>query len=1077
MAINTVQGKKLLVRSTLDGPIRKRVVGGFGHRLAGSFIVLSQLKPSKVMSQTSVGDKISAVKTYFDEISGKLKTGQAREHSYRPAFEHLIKRLDEKLAVVNEPKRSEHGAPDFIFLRGPLTIGYAETKDIDVDLDKVERTEQLERYLGYSNLILTNCLEFRFFRNGERYCEPIVVGELVGDSVIDNDGRFGLLAETLSDFLKGKPEQIRSGARLARIMGGKARRIRDNVIRFLTDGAEKNQSLWQVYETVKKLLVHDLTTTAFADMYAQTLVYGLFVARFHDTSQESFTRQEARDLVPASNPFLRHFFDHIVGPDFDKRLAYIVGELCDIFANVNVKELMNEYFKKSDLWGKTHQGPDPVIHFYEDFLKEYDAEQRKKLGAFYTPLPVVHFIIRAIDSILEKDFDLAQGLADTSKIDISQIVQGKKVKESMHRVQILDPATGTGTFLNETVRAIHARFTGQTGRWMSYVDENLLPRLYGFELMMAPYTIAHMKLGMTLADTGYTSFNHRLGIYLTNSLEEAHNTDGTLFSLGLSQSIAEEAVKASQIKSEKPIMVVLGNPPYSVSSSNKGEWIQDLIKVYKDGLGERKINLDDDYIKFIRFAEHFIEKNGSGIVAMITNNSFIDGITHRAMRKHLLDTFDTIYILDLHGNSKKKEKAPDGGKDENVFDIQQGVSISIFAKKEGKKKVGLADVYHFELWGKREDKFAALNASTIENVKWNKLNYSEPYYFFVPKDFGDEEEYKKGFSVTEIFGEYNSGIQTKRDDLTISFDRGSIEAVATDMENLPVDEIRKKYNLPEDGRDWKIEWAKKDVTAGYKIENIQYRPFDTRYTLYTGRSKGFLAYPREKTNKNIVGKDNLSLLTSRMIPPSQDFDRSLVTRNISDIHAASDQTYVFPLYLYADDGSKVSNLKKEIVEKIKNIVGDISPEDIFDYIYAMSYSPTYRQKYKEFLRIDFPRIPYPKDAQQFKSLVSRGRELRNLHLFESKNINILTTYPASGSNTVEAVSYKNGNVFINIDQYFGNVPATVWDFHIGGYIPAQKWLKDRRGHKLSDDEISHYQKIIVAISETARIMEEIGKII
>ena len=1028
------------------------------------------------MSQSSVGDKISAVKTYFTEISGKLKTGQAREHSYRPAFERLIKSLDEKLAVINEPKRSEHGAPDFIFLRGSLTIGYAETKDIDVDLDKVEKTEQLERYLGYSNLILTNCLDFRFFRNGERYCEPIVIGELSGDSIIDKDDRFGLLAETLADFLKGKPEQIRSGARLARIMGGKARRIRDNVIRFLTDDVTKNEGLRQVYETVKKLLVHDLTAEAFADMYAQTLVYGLFVARFHDTSEEPFTRQKARDLVPASNPFLRHFFDHIVGPDFDKRLAYIVGELCDVFSNANVRELMNEYFKKSDLWGKTHQGPDPVIHFYEDFLKEYDAEQRKKLGAFYTPLPVVHFIIRSIDSILEKDFSLAQGLADTSKIDTVHVLQGKKIKESVHRVQILDPATGTGTFLNETVRAIHARFSGQAGRWMSYVDENLLPRLYGFELMMAPYTIAHMKLGMTLADTGYTSFNHRLGIYLTNSLEEAHNTDGTLFSLGLSQSIAEEAIKASQIKSQKPIMVVMGNPPYSVSSSNKGEWIQGLIKAYKEGLGERKINLDDDYIKFIRFAEHFIEKNGSGIVAMITNNSYIDGITHRVMRKHLLETFDMIYILDLHGNSKKKEKAPDGGKDENVFDIQQGVAISIFVRKD-MKKTKFASVYHADLWGKREDKFAALNDAMIKNIKWNELKYAEPYYFFVPKDFGADDEYKKGFSVTEIFGEYNSGIQTKRDDLTIGFDEEGIKAVAADVENLSVEEIRKKYDLPADGRDWTIEWAKKDLQDGYKVEMIQYRPFDTRFTLYTGHSKGFLAYPREKTNKNIVGRDNISLLMSRMIPPAQDFDRSLATRYISDIHAASDQTYVFTLYIYADDGSKVPNLKKDIFDRVRKIVGDVSPEDIFDYIYAILYSPAYREKFKEFLRIDFPRVPYPKDAQQFKSLVLLGRELRSIHLFESPRIKtFLTTYPMTGSNVVETVSYKDGSVFINKGQYFGNVPAAAWDFHVGGYLPAQKWLKDRKSHTLSDDDIEHYQEMITALMETGRIMGEIDKV-
>ena len=348
--------------------------------------------------------------------------------------------------------------------------------------------------------------------------------------------------------------------------------------------------------------------------------------------------------------------------------------------------------------------PTPSSISMKTSSREYDAEQRKKLGAFYTPLPVVRFIIRAVDHLLEKEFDLPKGLADTAKITVERVRQGKKAKTDIHRVQILDPATGTGTFLNETVRSIAAKFTNQAGRWSAYVDSDLLPRLHGFELMMAPYTIAHLKLGMTLKETGYSSFDRRLGIYLTNSLEEAESYDDTLFAgFGLSQSIAEEAREAGVIKRETPIMVVIGNPPYSVSSSNKGEWIQNLIKPYKEGLGERKINLDDDYIKFLRFAEHFIEKNGTGIVAMITNNSFIDGITHRQMRKHLLETFDEIYILDLHGNSKKKEKASDGGKDENIFDIQQGVAISIFVRTS-QKKTALGTVRHSELLGKRETK-------------------------------------------------------------------------------------------------------------------------------------------------------------------------------------------------------------------------------------------------------------------------------------------------------------------------------------------------------------------------------------
>lgn len=1043
--------------------------------LGSSFLKVSNfLKSVRIVRM-----KENPVEVYISAIIAEFKSGQATEHAYRPALKALFESVVPRLQAINDPKHSEHGAPDFALMRSKeLSAGYAEAKDVKENLDDTEKSEQMERYLEYGSLILTNYLEFRFYRHGNKYGEPIIVAKLVNNEIVPNEKAYADLEDAIKTFLT-QTEAITSSTKLAKIMGDKARRIRSKVSEYVSNPHGRNEELRRMYESFKKILIHDLSEDQFADMYAQTLVYGLFAARYEDKTTGNFTRAEARDLVPHSNPFLRSFFDHIVGADFDIRLAIIVNELCEVFKNADVHALMNAYVTQKGLHGSDDkESVDPVIHFYEDFLKEYDAEKRKALGAFYTPLPVVRFIVRATDYLLEKDFGLAGGLSNTTEIEVKTTKQGKNGKESIHKVQILDPAMGTGTFLNEVVKNILARFKDQEGRWKSYVENDLLPRLHGFELMMAPYTIAHLKIAMTLHDSGITDFNHRLGFYLTNSLEEGVKVEESLFGFGFGQSITDESKAAAKIKNETPIMVVMGNPPYSVSSSNKGEWIQELIKVYKKYLGERKINLDDDYIKFLRLSEHFIEKNGSGVVAMITNNSYIDGITHRQMRKHLLETFDSIYILDLHGNSKKKEKAPNGGKDENVFDIQQGVAISIFVRKEGKKKE-LGTVYHAELYGKRESKFEVLNKSDLATMKWNKLEYAEPYYFFVPKDFGTGSEYKKGFSVIEVFNEYNSGIQTKRDDLTIRFDKEDIETVAVDMQNLPVEEIRKKYHLPEDGRDWKVEWAKKDLQDGSRVEKIQYRPFDTRFTVYTGHSKGFIAYPREKTNKNIVGKDNLSLLTSRMIPPTQDFDRSLVTKDISDIHAVSDQTYVFPLYLYADDNSKLPNLQKGIVEQIEKIVGEVFPEDIFDYIYAVLYSPTYREKYKEFLKIDYPRVPYPRDTESFKLLVALGRELRELHLMESPKLNtLITTFPESGSDTVEAKypKHQDNKVFINKMQYFGGVPETAWNFYIGGYQPAQKWLKDRQGKRLTSEEIKHYQKIIAVLVETEKITMEIVKI-
>src|SRR3989344_5590295 len=572
---------------------------------------------------------------YIQSISKKFAHKETSEMGYRTDFENILKGIFEqvqKIPRIDHDARAKQGnKPDFVVLKGDVPILYIEAKDIGVSLDKVEKSEQMVRYFGYATLVLTNYVEFRFYRNGLPYGEP-----------------------------------IKTGAHLAKIMGGKAQRIRDNVNQFLGGASEQNKELFRVYDAIKKMLVHDLSLESFSDMYAQTLVYGLFVARYYDDSAQTFSRQEARDLVPASNPFLQHFFDHIAGPNFDKRLSYIVDELCEAFQHADTKKLVEEYMVDAD----------PIIHFYEDFLKEYDPALRKKMGAYYTPLPVVNFIVRSVDHILKKDFGLAQGLAYTAKLP-----------DGKHKVQVLDPAVGTGTFISATIRIIYEYLLKQKqeGRWPAYVHNDLLPRLHGFELMMAPYTIAHLKLSLAFKQTGFWKFHRRLGIYLTNSLEQAE-TQPNLLSFGLAESIAEEAKEATVVKNTTPIMVVLGNPPYSVSSSNKGEWIQNLIKVYKEGLEDRNIQpLSDDYIKFLRFAENFIEKNKTGIVAMITNNSFIDGTIHRQMRKHLLETFDEIYILDLHGNSKKKEKAPDGGKDENVFDIQQGVSINIFVRKNENK--------------------------------------------------------------------------------------------------------------------------------------------------------------------------------------------------------------------------------------------------------------------------------------------------------------------------------------------------------------------------------------------------------
>ncbi len=1030
-------------------------------------------------------ERSGLIKRYLAEVVEQFNSGQAKEHAYRPALQRLMSSFDD-IIVVNDPKRSEHGAPDFVFLKKSnrkIIKGYAEAKDIGSDLDKTEKTDQMKRYQSYGSLFLTDYLEFRFFRNGEKY-KTIKIGEIVNGKLQKMPENAGSLIDELEAFLSQAPERITNGLRLAQIMGGRARRIRDNIIEFLDHEDDKSKELLRIYAMMKELLVHDLKPDKFADMYAQTLVYGLFVARYNDSTSENFSRSEARDLVPKSNPFLLQFFDHIVGPNFDVRLAYIVDELCEIFSVSNVQEIVHKHLRVQD---ETVEDRDPIIHFYEDFLQEYDPNERKKMGAYYTPVPVVRYIIRQIDRILKEDFGIAKGIASDEMITQTIATQPYRrpgdrkdrttMEVSVPRVQILDPAVGTATFLNETIKFIYQGFKGQEGRWPAYVNGNLIKRLFGFELMMAPYTIAHMKLGMILKETGVQELTDRLGVYLTNTLEEGIPLQQDLFSFGLAEAVSEESRLAAQVKSEHPVMVVMGNPPYSVSSSNKSEWIQNLIADYKVGLNERKINLDDDYIKFIRFAEHLIEKNGSGIVGMITNNSYIDGITHRQMRKHLLETFDTIYVLDLHGNSKKKEVAPGGLKDENIFNIRQGVSIVLMIKKRlSPQKMG--EVFYSELWGIRVRKFNLLDSGHLD---FANISAQSPNYFFTPKSRTGKSAYDLGVSVNDLFLNKSSGFRSGHDEAQVRFSKDEIKEVVNDLINLPEEEYRKKYAL-KDGRNHNYIGMKKDVGPTIEKEKVImtiYRPFDIRWTYYSFKSSGFVARPRNQTMKHFVNHQNIGLIYKRgyfeeKSPPISITNLVSHERTWSRAGMQGADT-VAPLYLFHDDGTTTTNFDtiqfSTLTSKLRTVP---APKDVLDFIYAQLHSPSYCNRYIEFLRIDFPRIPIPTQAE-FDRLVPLGRELRELHLMRSPVMDdYQTTFPVPGDCTVEKIRYIDGKVWINKTQYFGNVPELAWNFYIGGYQPAQKWLKDRKGRQLSDADLVHYQRIIKILLETDRLMKEIG---
>jgi predicted helicase len=1058
-----------------------------------------------------------SIQNYIEKISQRYKSGIATEHTYRGDLQNLLESLLPDIAITNEPRRIKCGAPDLILTRknNSFDIGWIEAKNIGKNLDSKEYQEQFDRYKSaLHNLIITDYLRFDF-HTPNREIVSINIAYLEGKKIRALPESFDHFTNLIKDFANYVGESITSASQLAKIMAAKARLLANVIQNALNidneNESEASSSLKEQLKDFKKVLLHDIKPSEFADIYAQTIAYGMFTACLHDKTPKEFSRRRSAENIPLSNPFLRKFFDHIAGINLDEidntlplddRIIWIVDALAGIFRLVDTEKLMKNFDNNT-------QQSDPVIHFYETFLAEYNPKLRKSRGVWYTPHQVVNFIVRAVDDILKTEFNIKDGLVNADSPNDS------------HKVQILDPATGTGTFLAEIVKYIYqTKFQSMQGAWSAYVEQNLIPRLNGFEVLMASYAIAHLKLDLLFTKTNYQpKKQQRFNIYLTNSLEEHQEKIQSLFTMALSK----EANEANVIKRDSPIMVVIGNPPYAVSSSNKNphkskknekqpfDWIENLLQDYKKDLNEKNIQpLSDDYIKFIRYGSHFIEKNHTGILAYISNNSFIDGLIHRQMRKHLLETFDSIYILDLHGSNKKKETALDGSKDENVFDIMQGVSINLFIKTGKKQPQALAELYHFDLYGLREEKYQTLLDNNLKSLSWTKIDCRAPEYFFIAKDIKVQKEYSKGFSINTLFAINSSGIKTHRDDFVIDLKKEDLETRIKKFYNLSFSEteFKTKFNL-KDNRDWSLSEARtKEKFKPELIREILYRPFDYRNIYY---SSNLIDFDRRKVMQHLVKGDNVSLISCRQ-QSTFDFQHVFISRLISDMCCVSSQTketgYIFPLYLYSETENqhstketshRIPNLDNTLIKKIARKLGlkftaeketkpnTFAPIDLLDYIYAVLHSPTYRETYKEFLKIDFPRVPYP-ELENFWQLVELGGDLRQLHLLESPKLDQpITRYPMNGLNCITRKVNKNtfeltdsenqlGQIWINDSQYFDQVPLVAWNFYVGGYQPVQKWLKDRQGRVLSFDDILHYQKVIKALTETDRIMKEIDLI-
>jgi hypothetical protein len=957
---------------------------------------------------------------------------------------------------------------------------------------------QQDRYrAALPNLIYTNGLDWDFYRDGTLTASVTIADFVMG--VIPKPDQYEALENLLRDFIAQKPQTISSPRDLAERMAGKANLIKDVLRKTLADDEALQGELMVQYQAFKENLIHDITPEDFADIYAETIAYGMFAARLHDTTLDTFSRQEALELLPKSNPFLRSLFSYVAGYDLDDRIVWIIDDLARVFQACDVAKLMENF-------GKLTGQNDPFLHFYETFLAAYNPSKRKARGVWYTPEPVVNFIVRAVDEVLQTEFGLPDGLADTSKVTLDWDTgqtdkKGKAVtiKKEVHRVQILDPATGTGTFLAEVIKQIAPKIQGVApGMWSSYIESDLIPRLHGFELLMASYAMCHMKLDMILTEMGYkpTKEPPRLSVYLTNSLEEGEPANQTL---PFTQWLSREAKGANTIKRDMPIMCVIGNPPYSGISHNMGGWITSLIDDYKyvDGVhfGERKHWLHDDYVKFIRLSESLIEKNGEGVLGFITNHGYLDNPTFRGMRWHLLNTFDRIHVLDLHGNSNKKEVTPEGKPDKNVFDIQQGVAI-IIAVKTGAKKKGLAQVWHGDLWGSREAKYASLEVGQIGKPITERIECTAPQYAFVRRDYTLSEVYGQGFGLAEFMPANVTGIVTAKDGLVIDFTKQALKDKISRFADPAKTDEQVRADLfpgkkagkypPGDSRGWKLPAARAALQAAdwtADIKQISYRPLDTRSVLYR---PDMVDWGRFDFMHHMLEGENLGLITPKI---KKDQVGGIVTNTLCGhkTYDAYDSNSLFPLYLYPDeqdlDQTRRVNFERKLYarlqelaarrEQVNGITIVTPPDEIaaFDYIYGVLHCPAYRDTYAEFLKIDFPRIPWPANPAEFWDVSAKGAQLRKLHLMDPVTIGP-TPFPftGNGDNAVDKPRSEGGRVWINETQYFDNAPAVSWDFYIGGYQPAQKWLKDRKGRTLGIEDVRHYQRILKILAETDRIM-------
>lgn len=1024
---------------------------------------------------------------YLKKIAQTTSQGDAREESY---YAHLSDFLSEfskgigktKTQITTLPKKMEAGNPDFRVWDGKQhIIGYIEAKKPGEKLDFIENNEQLKRYRStFPNLILTDFYEFRLYRHGAlvdivSIGRPFIAKKLQLAPPAENEEKFKQLLEKFFAF---SLPNVYTAENLAVELAKRTRFLRDEVVSVELEQHEKGRGkLYGFYNAFKKYLIANLNEKDFADLFSQTITYGLFAARTRSTN--GFNRKLAYDLIPRTIGILRDVFSFISLGDLPTQMEVMVDDIAAVLNAADVKNILRQYYSAG-------KGEDPIVHFYETFLNVYDPATREKRGVYYTPEPVVRYIVRSIHELLKTHFDMQDGLAS---------------KE----VTVLDPAGGTLTFPAEAIKIAVKEYTDKYGEGglNKFISRQILKNFYAFELMMAPYAIGHIKISFLLEELGYEmQDDERFKLYLTNTLDMEDLAQTEIPGL---ESLSEESHEAGKVKQREPILVIMGNPPYSADSANYNDWTEKLLKENLDGaqsyyqldgspLKEKNSKLlQDDYVKFLRFAQWKIHKAGEGIVGMITNHGYLDNVTFRGMRQSLMKTFNEIYIIDLHGNANKKEISPDGNKDENVFDIRQGVCIALFVKQKNKKG---DKVFVNDLFGLRDEKYDWLDKTSFSKKNYRAIQPYTPFYFLKKDNTTEIKEYLKWPSMQEIFPINSVGIVTARDNLTIKFESSEVWNTVQRFYKMNPELAREAYKLGKDVRDWKVALAQEDVKKSgpipEKVRPILYRPFDSRFTYYTGNSSGFHCLPRYDVMQHML-RDNIGIIVPRLIKekPGAFISNEIIGHKTV---SAFDSNSLFPLYIYKPEEEKkkktglqammlfepevgygnkgrIPNIAPKVFEQLeKAYKKKPTPEQILYYCYAVLYSNTYREKYAEFLKIDFPRIPLTGNYKLFLQMAEIGEELAELHLLKSKSLSKpIAKYKGTGADLIEKPAFdaEHERVFINSAKYFEGITEAMWNYQIGGYQVLEKYLKDRKGRQMTDP--ATYCKIATAIEATIRL--------